>query len=252
MRSVLGARSTQDREKDLLMHGHQNDMLDALARKTVPSRTMTRLVQGVRPFLSLFATAFLVGGVFLPTSTACGDEGIGDPCVPEQEFNEDFNGFDVKEVNVESKSFQCRTRLCLVNHFQGRVSCPYGQNLDGTPKNGSNVPCKVPGTDVNIVGAGDADPRKQKSVASQCVDRAADKTVYCSCRCADINGEKPGDQTFCDCPDGFTCERLVTSIGKGNEGLTGSYCIKNNTKYDPTTACTQGECDALDKNRKCE
>jgi hypothetical protein len=240
-------------------------MLDALAAKTVPSRSMTRDLQVntaprtlsrlVRPL----ATAVVLGGSLLfVAGPGCGDEGIGDPCTPEQEYNADFLGFDEKEVNVESKSFQCRTRLCLVNHFRGRVSCPYGQSPDGTPPAGAKAACSIPGTDTPIEGAKDpatndfVDTRKKSSVAAQCVDRSADKAVYCSCRCADINGQRPSDQTFCDCPDGFQCERLVTSIGGGtNEGLTGSYCIKSNTKYDPTTACTQGDCDPNDKTRAC-
>lgn len=182
-------------------------------------------------------------------SPGCSDQGVGDPCTPEQEFDPQFNGFDEKEVNVESKSFQCRTRICLVNHFRGRVSCPYGQGPEGQPPTGADA-CKIPGTDQAVSGNPN-DLTKKASVPPQCVDRAADKAVYCSCRCADINGNRPGDQTFCDCPDGFTCERLVTSIGKGNEGLTGSYCIKSGTAYDATTACTQGDCDPNDPTRKC-
>ena len=234
-------------------------MLDALGAKPVPSRTMTRdvLVKSASRLIRPLATAIVIGGSLLfVAGPGCGDEGIGDPCTPEQEFNADFLGFDEKEVNVESKSFQCRTRLCLVNHFRGRVSCPYGQGPGGeAPAGGKN--CTIPGTDTAIEGAKDpttndfVDTRKKSTVSAQCVDRAADKAVYCSCRCADINGQRPSDQTFCDCPDGFTCERLVTSIGQGNEGLTGSYCIKSNTKYDPTTACTQGDCDINDKTRNC-
>ena len=229
-------------------------MLDALARKPVPSETtMTRAI----------LTALLVGGVLMAAAPGCADEGVGDPCVPEQEFDPGFNGFDEKEVNVESKSFQCRTRICLVNHFRGRVSCPYGQNSDKTAPPGAN-PCVIPGTSDPVTGIPTRNPpldpndpnsyndaRKKSLVAAQCVDRAADKAVYCSCRCADINGQQPGDQTFCDCPDGYTCEKLVTSIGQGNEGLTGSYCIKNGTKYDPATGCTQGDCDPSDAKRKC-
>ncbi len=197
----------------------------------------------------VLVTAFLLGAGLLFASPGCSDEGVGDPCTPEQEFNADFNGFDEKEVNIESKSFQCRTRVCLVNHFRGRVSCKYGQSADGTAPTGAN-PCTLPGTDTAVTG-NPADTRKKASVSAQCVDRSADKTVYCSCRCADINGNRPSDQTFCDCPDGFTCEPLVTSIGKGNEGLTGSYCIKAGTRYDATTACTQGDCDPNDPQRKC-
>lgn len=241
-------------------------MLDALAAKTVPSRTMTRdalVMSASRPigpvgrFLRPLAALVVLGGTLLfVAGPGCAEQGIGDPCTPEQEYNADFLGFDEKEVNVESKSFQCRTRLCLVNHFRGRVSCPYGQSAEGQgPPGGTN--CTIPGSDTPIVGEklpdSDefVDTRRKSTVAAQCVDRAADKAVYCSCRCADINGQRPSDQNFCDCPDGFQCERLVTSIGQGNEGLTGSYCIKANTKYDPTTACTQGECDLNDPSRNC-
>ncbi len=201
-------------------------------------------------------TALLaVGGTVL--FAGCPDEGIGDPCTPEQEYDPTFLGFDRKEVNVESKSFQCRTRLCLVNHFQGRVSCPYGQGSGAEVPSGAKGACTIPGTTKPVEGAKDPatndfiDQRKKSSVSPQCLDRTADKAVYCSCRCADINGQKPADQTFCECPDGFTCERLVTSIGQGNEGLTGSYCIKSGTKYDPATACSGGECAADEKGKTC-
>jgi hypothetical protein len=201
-------------------------------------------------------TAFLLGIGLLFASPGCSDEGVGDPCTPEQEYDPSFIGFDEKEVNVESKSFQCRTRICLVNHFRGRASCPYGQSTEGNPPVGTDKACTIPGTTEKVTGlvnAGDAnsfrDPRKKSLVPPQCIDRSADKAVYCSCRCADINGDKPSDQTFCDCPDGFACRPLVTSIGKGNEGLTGSYCIKDNTEYNKDTACTQGDCLVADK--KC-
>jgi hypothetical protein len=196
----------------------------------------------------------------------CKDQGVGDPCTPEQEYDPSFLGFDEKEVNVESKSFQCRTRICLVNHFRGRASCTYGQNGDGVNVGAAKSPgqhaaddqgaCSVPGTKDKITGLTDPanaasfrDPKKKASVPAQCRDRSADKTVYCSCRCADINGDKPSDQTFCDCPDSFTCTPLVTSIGAGNEGLTGSYCIKDNTAYNKDTACNQGDCDPV--TNKC-
>src|SRR5688572_4005965 len=128
-------------------------MLDALARETVPSRiTMTRLVTAVFRHGRALLTVTIFGGAFLLLSApapGCAEEGIGDPCTPEQEFNETFLGFDEKEVSVESKSFQCRTRLCLVNHFKGRVSCPYGQGLGGEAPAGGKV-CNVPGTETKI------------------------------------------------------------------------------------------------------
>ncbi len=58
----------------------------------------------------------------------CQSGGVGDPCTPEDEYQPAFSGFSPSEVNVESRSFQCETRVCLVNHFRGRVSCPLGQD----------------------------------------------------------------------------------------------------------------------------
>jgi hypothetical protein len=200
-------------------------------------------------------------GLLIPLAApGCKDEGVGDPCTPEQEYDPSFTGFSEKEVNVESKSFQCRTRICLVNHFRGRASCPYGQDVSGNSPSGvkgaNAMSCVIPGTADKVTGLTDPnnpasfrDTNKKSLVPPQCVDRAADKAVYCSCRCADINGDTPSDQTFCKCPDGFACTPLVTSIGAGNEGLTGSYCIKNDTAYNKDTACNQGDCDPVAK--KC-
>lgn len=88
-----------------------------------------------RSFASLLvglACVAALGG--LPA--ACQSGGVGDPCVPEDEQNPAFPGFDPAEENIESRSFQCETRICLVNHFQGRVSCPLGQE--------EPVPCASP------------------------------------------------------------------------------------------------------------
>src|SRR5262245_57740775 len=81
---------------------------------------MTRtILTGLLGVLSITAVATL------PLS--CQSGGVGDPCIPEDEYAADFPGFKVSEENIESRSFQCQTRICLVNHFQGRVSCPLGQ-----------------------------------------------------------------------------------------------------------------------------
>lgn len=73
----------------------------------------------------LLALTFV--GVIGVAPLACSSGGVGDPCTPEDEYNAQFSGFNVAEENIESLSFQCTTRICLVNHFQGRVSCPLGQ-----------------------------------------------------------------------------------------------------------------------------
>jgi hypothetical protein len=199
-----------------------------------------------------FAIAVLSG-------TGCAPTGIGDPCVPEQEYRPDFIGFNINEVSVESKSFQCQTRLCLVNHFRGLVSCPYGQTSSGAPNMGA-APCKTfdgnqgagcctPGVPQAVTGPLDmsgnpVDTTLKETVKPQCQLRTADKAVYCSCRCQNLNGQTNDGANYCTCPDGFTCAQLVTSIGSGDQGLTGGYCIKNNTQYDPISgsACPGGDC----------
>jgi hypothetical protein len=190
-------------------------------------------------------------------SSGCPSGGVGDPCTPEDEYQKAFSGYERTEVNTESKSFQCETRLCLVNHFRGRVSCPYGQVDAAWKKKKSNdgsipaddfhakagVPdkawCHVPGTtdNANII---------EQEVAPQYSDRPANQAVYCSCRCAgpESNGR------YCACPSGYTCTELVQpndSLGKAE--LAGSYCIKSGSAYsDSNKGSTPCKVDDVSKD----
>jgi hypothetical protein len=171
----------------------------------------------------------LLSGV---ASTACQSGGVGDPCVPEDEYATTFGGYSETEVNVESRSFQCETRVCLVANFRGRVSCPYGQlasTSDPTvadPSISGPDRCYLPGTkqaDQNLI---------KVPVQSQLPQRSPDKAVYCSCRCA---GPDPSAQ-YCDCPSGYECKKLVDAYGtSGGAQLAGSYCIKGGTGVDDPT-----------------
>jgi hypothetical protein len=203
---------------------------------------------------SILVTLAAVVSVSVVSATGCNSTGVGDPCVPEAEYATSFLGFQYTEVNVESKSYQCQTRLCLANHFQGRVTCPYGQDSTGTTTYlGMGSPCKTPigqnvdGLDpannnmVDVPCTGSA-TNCGAAVLPNCTDRTGTNAVYCSCRCMDVDGNKPADQVFCECPTGFTCTQLVTSINQGNEGLTGGYCVKNGTEYSPNKSCNL--CDA--------
>jgi len=206
---------------------------------------MTRATLGALLVVATTAT--------LLTNQGCKSTGVGDPCTPEQEYDPAFSGFSEKEVNVESKSFQCLTRLCLVNHFRGRVSCPYGQDSQGAPPvggggdGGSASACVVPGSGTPIA-PGQPDPLGN-CVASQCEDRQAADAVYCSCRCANVDGKTDDGSVYCGCPENFECKQLVSSIGGTNEGLTGGYCIKNGTEFNATNNCGN----SLDANdpKKC-
>jgi hypothetical protein len=198
------------------------------------------------PSAGLWSVALLLG----LSALGCDPGGVGDPCTPEDEYQQNFNGFQVTETNVESRSFQCETRLCLVNHFQGRVSCRLGQatQLDAAGKPlpaGQYAPkCSIPGTKPS------SDPLSldnvNVSVPAQLIERQTDKAVYCSCRCdgPDKNAR------YCECPSGFECTKLVDEFDIPNAAgqLAGSYCIRANTAYDDTKPLTRtcndspGEC----------
>ncbi len=171
----------------------------------------------------------------------CQSGGVGDPCTPEDEYLQTFSGFAPTEVNLESRSFQCETRVCLVNHFRGRVSCPLGQTTATATAEGdkveTNLPeaCRIPGS---------SNPVKV-AVNPQCGTRTADRAVYCSCRCAGPGGVKDDGGSYCDCPDGYACQEFKelgvgAAIGVGQGQLAGSYCVKDNTQYIPSD-CSQGQ-----------
>jgi hypothetical protein len=168
------------------------------------------------------ATVLLGGG--LP---CCQAAGVGDPCVPEDEYQAFFSGYELTELDLETRSVQCATRVCLVNHFQGRVSCPYGQSL----ANGAPARCHIPGTS-GPAGAIRVDVRPQLT------NRRADDAVYCSCRC---DGPDPLAR-YCHCPEGFACTELMRDVGLGSAELSGSYCIKAGTAYDPFAFTPQSPC----------
>lgn len=167
-------------------------------------------------------------------SMGCQSGGVGDPCTPEDEYQPTFAGYSETEANIESRSFQCETRLCLVNHFRGRVSCPYGQPDPNDPSSAfpdETYRCHIPGTT-------DEADRITVQVRAQLTKRTAADAVYCSCRCG---GDDPNAK-YCDCPSGYSCTELLKDIGLGSKELAGSYCVKEGTQYDPNaTAGTQCE-----------
>lgn len=160
-------------------------------------------------------------------SAACESGGVGDPCIPEDEFFDEFSGFSLGEVNVESRSFQCETRVCLVNKFQGRVSCPYGTNgenpdPDAMPTVRHNAMCEIPGFGGNV----------QVPVQPQRLERRPEQAVYCSCRC---DGADPNAR-YCECPSGFECAEIVVNQDPEQQAqLAGSYCVRAGTNVDPVT-----------------
>ncbi len=147
----------------------------------------------------------LVAGFLALALVGCPSGGVGDECTPEDEYKENFAGFKISEENIESRSFQCQSRICLVNHFQGRVSCPHGQ---APPKNCSNgeactgeetcTPAGVLLTDCDPTpcgakGANPANCNNESGLNAACGNRTCDKAGFCHCDAA-------------DCPEGYYCD----------------------------------------------
>jgi hypothetical protein len=168
-------------------------------------------------------------------SIACEAGGIGDPCIPDpDEYVADLPGFSLGEVNVTSRSYECESRVCLVNNFQGRVTCPYGTNGPNPdpsvrPTVQHNEQCQLPS------GLGPV----KVAVKPQVLERRPEDAVYCSCRCAgpDANAK------YCDCPSGFECRELVPQSSVGGTGRAGSYCIRSGTFVENSLDIGTEECD---------
>jgi len=185
---------------------------------------MTRsILAGVFGLLSVAAIAAI--------PTACQSGGVGDPCTPEDEYEAQFAGFKVTEENIESRSFQCETRICLVNHFQGRVSCPLGQE---TPQS-----CTEPGA-----GCGDAGTCTKSSVLTRHCEPGDDSP------CSGIGG-RCNAAGFCecetsgDCPSGFGCF-CPGDAGEncGSRVCTALVCHKENNCQVPLSEEVSAESQA--------
>lgn len=201
----------------------------------------------MRPILSGIFAVFGITAIAL-VPAACQSGGIGDPCVPEDEYDPNFPGFKVTEDNIESRSFQCDSRICLANFFQGRVTCPLGQ--------AQPVSCEGPKDDSC---EGDA----------KCVESAAN-APQCA-KNSDCDGFSGGDGKgkcnsagkYCECsgegscPGGFTCEESTKQCksyvchvpgscqvakGDANEGDNkGKDCCVPGTDT-PVAASVCGQC----------
>jgi hypothetical protein len=173
------------------------------------------------------ASCFLLG--FLPCcggSTAkeflAGPDGgyvsLGSPCTPSLENDPSFGGYDLHEVWTEYGPGQPKSApVCLVNQFQGRVSCPYGQPADA----GGGAACITP----------QGKPVTAK-VSPQCTNRRSSGLVVWSCQCAasEWSNDDDGGGEYCTCPSGTSCTSLARSW----------YCLPAGAS-DGLFACTS-EC----------
>ncbi len=163
---------------------------------------------------------------------------LGQSCVPADEFTTSFSGFDEDEVSIGIGNPACGAgAVCLVNHFRGRVSCPYGQTQSSIESLDAGDPerCVVPNNPEATV---------EVPVRPQLADREPEDAVYCSCRCGSASDHEGAG--YCSCPRGFACEPLVEDLGLGSE-LAGSYCIRRDTAWDET-APPGRSCNLIEQN----
>jgi len=165
------------------------------------------------------------------TATSCdpdasagkGSVPLGSACVPSDESSGTFAGSFVSSVAV-SEVTACASGTCLVDHFQGRVTCPAGQSASGHGPDGGPG-CKLPYTCEAVT----------VQVSPQCSGRTAADAVYCSCRCANAQGETNDGANYCSCPSTMTCAQVIAGLGSGDSSvdrLAGAYCVKTGTEWD--------------------
>ena len=135
--------------------------------------------------------------------TACTDEGVGDPCIPETipctEAVGDTPkkcGFNLQESYIESSSVQCRSRLCIVHRLDNSTQ-------GKTPADPSKV-------------CAEGEDREERGCVTE---KEISESIFCTCRC---DGPSTSIE-FCQCPDGFSCQEVLTL---GGDGIRGSYCVK--------------------------
>jgi hypothetical protein len=169
--------------------------------------------------------------LFGAVALACKAGGVGDPCIPNDEFSAQYSGATESGAQIEDRSFQCETRVCLVKHFRGRVSCPFG-NAEGRDSplipeaysGADSEECFVPGTTTPV----------EVPVNSQCQPRKGQ--VYCSCRC---DGEDSAAK-YCECPEGYDCKEVTRSLDPTLIAPGDKYCVKQEDKVSDGYSCDNG------------
>ncbi len=179
--------------------------------------------------------ALCIGGTCVASPTVQARvAAVGDPCVPAEEFRQDFPGFAATEVNIEAGSPGCGGGVCVADHFQGRTTCPYGQTSTALSLAAADpARCRVPDGDGNVTST-----PVSVEVSPELASRRAADTVTCSCQCAGPDPYLAGQPAtgLCTCPSGTECKMLLAPIN-GTEGA--SFCIKTGTDYDPLNPPTQ-------------
>lgn len=131
--------------------------------------------------------------------------------------------FSLDEVSLDGVP-PYNNPACLIYYFRGLVTCPYGQSPDGQAPE-----CASPCTTI-------AGQPITGTVAPECANRPASKTVFWSCRCADPQGTT-SNGTYCSCPSGMACAQVFPSFGAEDE-RAGAYCVPPSFVPDGVPSCS--------------
>jgi hypothetical protein len=152
---------------------------------------------------------------------------IGSPCDPAAEIRTSFDGFSEQELSRSASG----EPTCLVYHFRGLVTCPYGQSAAGQAPAGAS-PCTTTGGQP-VTGL----------VSPQCTDRRPAETVVWSCRCANFDGRTDDGDAYCACPSSMTCVPAFPGVG-AEDPISGAYCVYAGVVFDGGRLCTTS-CDPV-------
>jgi hypothetical protein len=161
----------------------------------------------------------------LLSTMACGETAqapttslaIGMSCVTQDDLSPTMAGYQEHEISIYDRDDGV---VCLVDHFQGRVSCPYGQTDEDLA-----LPVDHPNRCITSSGE-----LVTAGVVPQLSGRPPGDAVYTSCHCAGANPDQP----YCRCPSGFQCAELIEDLGLGSTEYAGSWCQRRATAFDPS------------------
>jgi hypothetical protein len=172
----------------------------------------------------------------------CETGGVGDPCTPEDEYVSTFSGYQDTEVNVESRSFQCETRVCLVNHFRGRVSCPYGQTQDQIPGYDTRTDCTA---NPCAPGQNCTDNKQGDPILKTCKEIGVEPSSGTRCRIPGTSGATEADAITVPVP-----AQYFRRSAKASPARTGPGPVEDSVYCSCRCANAQGSTD--DGARYCE
>jgi hypothetical protein len=150
---------------------------------------------------------------------------LGDSCFLGDEAVVGFNSYALTEVALVQNPLDCGdspVAYCMGYHFQGRITCPYGQTqqeIDTLPGD-DPARCRMADLEGNVTSVASdfpADP--------QLVERRAEDVVYCTCQC---EGGDPSID-YCACPSGWECLNPYDT-----PGFLAKYCVRPGSEYDRT------------------